>query len=296
MRCVNRLSLVIAVSAVVYLAGCGGSNGTSPSPDTSRGMALRQDVGDGAATEPGAAAAMGTGWGDMTGTFVFTADPPSLPLLSTGGKDAPTCPPEGVINETLVLDESTKGIANIIIYARNANRMHEDFKEGADETVVFDQKDCIFLSHVVAMRTSQPLDIRNSDPIAHNTNMSPPGDTAINPLLSAEQSVEHKFGRQQTTPVAVACNIHPWMKAYILPRNDPYAVVTSKEGQFELKNLPAGEAIEFQLWHEAGTGDRGALVIDGLTDGRGRFTQTIPEDGTLELGTVEVGPGSFKFN
>ena len=47
----------------------------------------------------------------------------------------------------------------------------------------------------------------------------------------------------------VVCNIHPWMKAYILSLDHPYMAVTGEDGTFEIKNMPAGQH-EFQFWHE----------------------------------------------
>ena len=42
--------------------------------------------------------------------------------------------------------------------------------------------------------------------------------------------MKHRFNRPQTIPVPLGCNIHPWMKDNILPRNDSYVAVCVSRG------------------------------------------------------------------
>jgi uncharacterized protein (DUF2141 family) len=41
--------------------------------------------------------------------------------------------------------------------------------------------------------------------------------------------------------LALQCNQHPWMRAYVNVMTNPYFAVTSDDGRFEIKNLPPGE-------------------------------------------------------
>src|SRR5690606_18641448 len=83
-----------------------------------------------------------------------------------------------VLSEALVVDPSTGGIKDVVIYLNqkipldDPKWIHESYVTIAEEPVIFDQKQCIFLTHMVAMRSSQPLRILNSDPIGHNTNIT----------------------------------------------------------------------------------------------------------------------------
>ena len=285
---------VLAAPLVVWL-GCGRAGSSDPRPDLAVAEQIRGGEGGGAtAADAGEAEPMGEGWGALTGVLRFDGSAPQLGSLATGGKDAEVCDKAPIPDESLIVDSGSGGIKNVIIYARRTSRIHESFEATADEAQVFDQENCVFLTHVKPMRVSQPLTIKNSDPIGHNTNISPPADRSVNVLLPGGGESEFQFTRQQNTPVAVACNIHPWMKAYILPRNDPYFAVTDAEGRFTIENLPAGEEIEFQVWHERAKGSQGSLQITGLTDGNGRFKQTIPADGEIDLQTVQVPAASFQ--
>ncbi len=42
-------------------------------------------------------------------------------------------------------------------------------------------------------------------------------------------------------PMPIACNIHPFMKAWLLVKDDPSLAVTAEPGEFEIHNLPAEE-------------------------------------------------------
>lgn len=244
-------------------------------------------------TEVALLSAKADGWGTLKGQIIFEGTPPVMKALPTGGKDAPTCEDGKIFEESLLIDPETKGVKNTLIFARKVSRVHDSFKENAEEEVEFDQKGCVFLTHVTALRTSQPLKIKNSDPIGHNSNISPVGDQGINPLLAGGGETTYQFRRQQTTPVPVTCNIHPWMKAYILPRNDPYFAVTAADGTFEIANLPAGEEIEFQLWHERAAGPRGALVASKEWE-NGRMKIKVPAGGVKDLGIIKLSTSAFK--
>ncbi len=234
----------------------------------------------------------GTDWGGLKGRFVLQGTPPAGRKLSTGGKDGAVCDKHPIVDDSLLVDADTRGIANVVVYARKTSRIHDKYKATEKAEVVFDQKNCVFLNHVLPIRVGQTLVIKNSDPIGHNSSISPPGDGSINPLLAGGSEQKHVFKRQQTVPVAVTCNIHPWMKAYVLPRNDPYCVATATNGSFELTDLPAGEEIEFQIWHERGKGNQGA--VEAKDWAKGRLKVSLKAGEVLDLGEIEVAASSLK--
>ena len=85
------------------------------------------------------------------------------------------------------------------------------------------------------------------------------------------------------------------MKAYILPRDNPYFAVTNDKGQFEIKDVPAGENVEFQVWQEVAGGPQIALVIPGVTDAKGRIVKNLTDGETLDLGEIKVPASAFKL-
>ena len=62
-----------------------------------------------------------------------------------------------------------------------------------------------------------------------------------------------------------------------------YFAVTGKDGSFEIANLPAGEPIELQVWHEkAGSG------MNAKPWTKGRYKVTLAADKTVDLQAIEV--------
>ena len=239
----------------------------------------------------------GTGWGTLRGRFTFDGDPPTMPPYNAN-KDPATCAPGGNApkQEWLVVDDATKGIKNVAVYLRKASRVHES-AAATEQQVVFDQKVCVFLSHVFPVIVGQPVELKNSDPVGHNTNIS--GKNSFNQVIPASGSLAYVAQKEEAIPVVVNCSIHPWMVSYMLPRKNGYFAVTGDDGSFEIANLPAGKKLEIQVWHESATGPGGGLVVSGDAakelkwSKKGRFTVTLEEDGTKEI-DIAVPASAFR--
>ena len=270
--------------------GCGQGRLVAPTPDREAAETLRVALSSEDASSDGgagAAASTGTGWGTLTGRFVFVGTPPAAKQLIVD-KDTAVCTAEGrkLFDQSLQVDESTGGLANVVVFARKVSRVKE--REIAEEPLVFDQKVCEFLTPVFAARVGQPIDVRNSDPIGHNTNVS---GTSFNQLIPAGEGTLFTPSRETGMPTMVTCNIHPWMKAYAVFREDGYVAVSSADGSFTLPDLPAGEEVELQVWHERSTGPNGALGADMPAydwSSKGRFTVTLEADQTTNIGDIEI--------
>lgn len=244
----------------------------------------------GGAGESGAsseAAATGTGWATLKGRFVFDGTPPEMKPYNAN-KDQATCTIGGKapLQETLLVDSATKGIANVAIYVRKVSRVHES-AASAEGSVDFDQKQCVFLTHVFPMTLGQTMAIKNSDDVGHNTNIE--GKNGFNQTIPAGETIDFTPQKEEAVPVGVRCSIHPWMSAYFLPRSNGYVAITNPDGSFEIANVPAGEELEFQVWHESATGPGGALVLGTSAakemkwSKKGRFKIKLSEGEEKEL-------------
>jgi hypothetical protein len=248
----KRHLLFVAAAAV---AGCSRPLPPPAQVEVTNVTALRKDLGGGVseATAAAAPAAEPTGWATIRGTFKLVGTPPEPALLNVD-KDQTVCAPGGkrVVSEKLVVDSATQGIRDVVIYLTSKFKSgdpkweHPDLLAQREGIVEFDQKNCIFLSHMFAMRSTQKLKILNSDPVGHNTNF--PG---FNQLIAANGYAMYQPSGELPEPASVACNIHPWMSALMLFRNSPYYAVTKADGSFEIPNVPAGVPLEFRVWHES---------------------------------------------
>ncbi|MCX7413608.1 MAG: hypothetical protein NTW36_09270 [Planctomycetia bacterium] len=260
----------------------------SPTADVDAAKQLRVVLASTTAAGGGAAAAAsGTGWGTLKGRFVFAGDP-GAPKPLNADKDMEVCSKAGMklLDRSLLVDPSSKGLANVVVFARKTSRVKE--ATPPQTPVVFDQKQCEFLSPVLAARVGQPVDVKNSDPIGHNTNIA---GTAFNQLIPSGQGTVYKPESETGMPTMVTCNIHPWMKAYAVFRKDGYVAVSAADGSFTIPDLPAGEPLELQVWHERATGPNGALGLDKPElkwTPKGRFQIKIEADEVKDVGTLEV--------
>jgi galactose mutarotase-like enzyme len=60
--------------------------------------------------------------------------------------------------------------------------------------------------------------------------------------------------------VALRCDVHAWMNAWVGVMNHPYFAVTGANGAFSLPNLPAG-AYTVEAWHEAAGTTTGTVTV-----------------------------------
>jgi hypothetical protein len=252
-----------ALLAALISTGCARPLPPAERVTTTNVGALRTVFGGGA-TETAAAAAPAaepTGWASLKGSFKLAGTAPPRPPLAVT-KDESVCAPGGkqVLSESLVAD-SSGGIKDVVIYMALPNRRkfpvgdekweHPDYAARREATFDFDQKNCVFLTHMLAMRSQQKLNILNSDPVGHNTNISGGGRAAaINATIPAGSSVPYAPGGESPEPFAVACSIHPWMSARMIVRDSPHFAVSKAEGSFEIANIPAGVPLEFRVWQE----------------------------------------------
>ena len=285
----NHALIFVLTLALSVSLGCQRPDELGPVAKTAAIGTLRDAFSSGAGDSgsSGSTAATGTGWATLKGRFVFDGTPPQMGPYNVN-KDMATCAPGGKapLQETILVESASGGLANVAIYVRKASRVHESAASAAG-AVEFDQKECVFLSHVFPFVLGQTMVIKNSDPVGHNTNLS--GKNGFNQTIPANESSEFKPQKEEAVPVGVACSIHPWMKAYFLPRKNNYMAVTKLDGSFEIANLPAGEDLEFQVWHESGTGPSGALVLSTPEakelkwSSKGRFKLKLDENEEKEL-------------
>ena len=232
-------------------------------------------------------------WASLKGRFVFDGTPPA-PLEITADKDVEVCGKHKLVNEELVVSED-KGIANVVLFVRSKGvTVHPDLEDGSKaDPVVLDNKDCRFEPHVGFVQTGQTLTIKNSDSVGHNSNIATMKNSPTNSLVPSNGSSDVTFSSDEAIPASVTCNIHPWMKAYLVIRPNPYGAVSGADGSFEIENLPVGEELEFQIWHEKG-GYLDEFTLGGkkASAKRGRIDFTVEEGGT-DLGDIVVDAKMF---
>ena len=113
----------------------------------------------------------------------------------------------------------------------------------AKDAVEIDQPCCRFIPHILLAQEGQKFTIKNSSPVPHNAKYvgSADGNGEGNPLIPAGgQYTLPKPLVKENYPVELSCSIHRWMKASVRVFDHPYFALTDADGNFEIKNAPAG--------------------------------------------------------
>jgi hypothetical protein len=158
-------------------------------------------------------------------------------------------------------------------------------------------KDCRFEPHVIASSQRDKFVVLNLDVTGHNSAGSPGrGNPSYSTLLASKTGrYEYPgFRSSLSSPYEFSCSIHPWMQAYHIVRPDPYFAVTGVDGSFEIRQLPAGVTLTFQVWHERAAGDNHGLRARPTWSDRGRFELKIPKDGDVVTLDVDVDATAFE--
>ncbi len=204
--------------------------------------------------------AAGQGWGDVKGQIVYAGN--NLPQRAKVdvNKDQAHCLSKGpILSDTWVVNPKNKGVRWAVVWLTDENNVrlpgkipvNPDLAKPKNATASVDQPCCVYEPHVLAMRSDQQLVFKNSGAVPHNVKFeggtyNPSGNPIINP--GAEYKVEEPV-KYAWVPINVECNIHPWMKAYVRVFDHPYFAVTDEDGNFEIKDAPAGTWF-LNVWQE----------------------------------------------
>lgn len=191
--------------------------------------------------------------GTIDGKVIFSGNPPP-PTIIEIGQDQSVC---GKTREIYVVEVKEGMVKNAVARIVEIDRGKNFEFQGA----VLDQEKCEFKPHVV-LTSAGKFTILSSDPMPHNTHtksiLNPPINITLN-RLKRKTSLSLMFPEI----VNVKCDLHGWMKAFIVVAEHPYYAVTGDSGTFQFRDVPAG-IYELEVWHEKlGTKSQEITVKEG---------------------------------
>lgn len=269
-------SLAIApvlVASLIFALGCGGSKDKDKGGDGEDGKVSEKPKG-------GPAALAVTETGTLKGRV--TLDGPSF-------KPAKQNFPDNVQNkeeclkgsEEELIEQTWKvsdggGVQDVVVWLKAPEgkyfKLKDDQMKPLKEFTPLDQPHCAFIPHVSVLfpnyfdekgksqPTGQKFKVANSaEKLSHNSNIQP-GNTIVNKgenlnlgPKSPAREFDFKSGNKpgQEDLITTSCGVHPWMKSHTWVFDHPFAAVTDKDGNFEIKNVPAGTEVILAYWHES---------------------------------------------
>ncbi len=110
-----------------------------------------------------------------------------------------------------------------------------------------DQKNLVFVPHVLAVPTGTSVEFKNSDKVNHNIFSGDACNKFNLGTYNPGQSKAIVFGKPCV--VNLLCNVHSEMSGYVVAVDSNYFAVTGADGKFSIANVPAG-TYEVGVWNE----------------------------------------------
>ena len=102
-----------------------------------------------------------------------------------------------------------------------------------------------FVPYVTAVQAGALVNLPNLDSVKHHAYSISPANKFELPLYSGTPEKALLFDKPGI--VAIGCNIHDWMSAYVCVVETPFFAVTDADGRAQLRGLPAG-AYDVEAW------------------------------------------------
>ena len=133
--------------------------------------------------------------------------------------------------------------ADVIVYLSD---VPGTFMPAAKNPVV-DQKNLVFIPHVLPVVAATTVDFANSDNVKHNIYSQ--SKAKIFNLGTYGSDVVKQVTFDKEGEAALACNVHAEMSAFIVVLSNPYFSKTGNDGGFTITNIPPGQ-YTLKTWHE----------------------------------------------
>src|SRR5467141_2113573 len=185
--------------------------------------------------------AVPAGAGAIRGVVVFTgaAEQKKLPVTI----DQYICGKEKQAEDLLV--GAQRGIRNAVVWLQTPPPAAH--WPNAPVKAEMDQKACAFVPRVVLVPVGGTVEFLNSDRLLHNLHSASKDNPTFNRTQPRGRAIPIAFAKPEI--VRINCDLHSWMRAWVVVMDHPFYAVSDSEGQFSLDKVPPGK-YTLNVWHE----------------------------------------------
>jgi plastocyanin len=141
----------------------------------------------------------------------------------------------------------------------------------ARATVTIAQRDRELVPYATVVQTGTAIEFPNQDPFKHHLYSFSPTKTFEIKLYVGKPARPLVFDKPGE--VALGCNIHDWMEAYVLVVDTPYFARTDTQGRARLADVPPG-SYRLRWWHPRQKRELPARALE-VGEAAARLTQTL---------------------
>lgn len=139
-----------------------------------------------------------------------------------------------------------KGIRNAVVWLTSPPPGAK--RETPSTPVFLDQKQCHFVPRVVVVPVGGTVEFLNSDRLLHNIHSRSRDNSPFNRTQPKGRTIPITFSRSEI--VRIDCDLHSWMRAWVVVAEHPFYAVTGGNGEFVLAGVPAG-TYSLTVWQES---------------------------------------------
>jgi plastocyanin len=147
-------------------------------------------------------------------------------------------------SEDLVLSP-TNGIRNVVVSLQGVPASSK--APPIPGAAKMDQKRCVFVPRVVVVPVGGSVEFLNSDRLLHNVRGGGKENPPFNRAQPHARTISIAFRNPEV--LRVDCDLHSWMRGWIVVAEHPFYAVTNEEGEFVFENVPPGK-YKLQAWQE----------------------------------------------
>lgn len=138
------------------------------------------------------------------------------------------------------------GIRNAVVKLKTPPAGASRFYPGPAPQI--DQKECVFIPRMVIVPVGGTVEFLNSDRLLHNIrSQNIKHNRAFNRTQPRGRTIPITFTAPEI--VRIGCDLHPWMRSWVVVAEHPYYAITGDDGSFSLDNVPPGQYV-LEVWHE----------------------------------------------
>ncbi len=208
--------------------------------------------------------------GSIKGMVLWEGDrpepKPALEIKSTETQGCHDAANMDTTDRSLLISEKG-GVANVVMMIEATDVVVPD------APIELDQVGCRFEPRVVVVPVGGTLKFANSDETNHNIHTFAKKNQAMNKNVAGGADMEQMLDKAEV--INVACDIHNWMKSFVVVTDASHYAVSGADGSFQIDGLPAGD-YKIEWWHEElGKGKTAAVTVTagGVTE----FTHKVGE-------------------